>query len=111
MAPHQNETMKHPTDIRVGSGVGDVPGAGSEGYDGSLELVRGADGVVAEYGLDEPGFVETGVSVDVDQDDAVVGIEILSIGDAAATALARDYAAAHGLAFPVRLEPVTKPSA
>ncbi len=82
MAPHQNETMKHPTDIMIDSGVAYIRYASSEGYDGSLELVRGADGVVAEFGLDDPGFVETGVSVDVDQDDAVVGIEILTIGDA-----------------------------
>ncbi len=111
MAPQQKKTMKHPIDIMVDTYVAYVRYANGEGYDASLELVRGADGIVAEYGLDDPGFEETGVSVDVNEDDAVIGIEVLDLGNPAAMALARDYAAAHGLAFPARLEPVVRPSA
>ncbi len=97
--------MKSPLDIMIDTGVVYVRYEDDDGFDGSLALVRGSGGTVHALGTDDPGFVDGGVTVDLSDSDSVIGIEIVRGSDPLALALARDYAAAHGLAFPARLEP------
>lgn len=69
---------------------------------GSLRLLREPDGRVEEYGVEDGrGDESSGVSVDLNQNDEVVGIEIIDVDAPELVALARDYAAARDLAFPV----------
>jgi len=67
---------------------------------GSFDLVRDPDGVVREYGWEDPEDEYFGVVVDLDPNDEVVGIEILNIDDPLEIGLARDFAADHELEFP-----------
>jgi hypothetical protein len=68
--------------------------------DGALDLVRDPDGIVREYGYDDPEDEYLGVVVYRDRDAAIAGIEILNIDDPVELALARDFAADHDLEFP-----------
>jgi hypothetical protein len=78
----------------------------------SISLAWNAAGEVVEEGIvHDPELTWTGVVIDVDGDERPVGIEIIDVREDEAVQLARDYAAAHGLAFPARLEPVARHSA
>lgn len=68
--------------------------------DGSLDLVRGADGIVRECGWGDPDNEHLGVHVELAVDGHIIGIEILDIDDPVEIGLARDFAAQRDLAFP-----------
>ncbi len=76
--------------------------------DGSLELGRDPDGVVRDRAFEEPDRPWTGVLIDVQPDDEIIGIEILNADDPVMVALARDYAADNDLAFPADLRAAAK---
>lgn len=67
---------------------------------GSFDLVRDPDGVVREYGNDDPEDKDLGVVVDLDTYDQIVGIAIADIDDPLEVQLAREYAADNDLDFP-----------
>ena len=75
--------------------------------DGSLPLAWNAAGEIVEHDFRAMEQTSTGVVIDVDGDERPIGIEIIDVREDDAVQVARDYAAAHGLAFPARLEPVT----
>lgn len=79
--------------------------------DGSLDLARDTDGVVREYEVGAFDHDYVGVVIDLAPEERIIGIEIVDVREDEAVELARDYAAAHGLAFPARLEPVVGHSA
>lgn len=93
--------MKKPIDVTLDPGwpIAYVRYSATK-LDGALDLVRDPDGIVREYGYDDPEDEYLGVAVDRDPDDAIVGIEILNIDDPVEIALARDFAADHELEFP-----------
>jgi hypothetical protein len=69
--------------------------------DTTLRVLREPDGGVEEYGRDDGRCDEgTGVHVDLNADDDIVGIEILDIDEPELVAIARDYARDNDLAFP-----------
>jgi hypothetical protein len=73
----------------------------SDKEDGWLQLLREPDGSIVEIGRDDPRQDEPlGVLVFVDKDDDVVAIEIITIDEPELIAIARDFAADNGLAFP-----------
>lgn len=67
----------------------------------TFRLLREPDGRVEEYGWSD-GRVEegTGVHVDLNADDEVVGIEIIDIDEPGFVAIAGDYARDNDLLFP-----------
>ena len=69
--------------------------------DATLRVLREPDGRVEEYGWadgrDDEG---TGVHVDFNADEEIVGIEIIDIDEPELVAIARDYARDNDLAFP-----------
>jgi hypothetical protein len=70
-------------------------------WDGTYRLLREPDGRVEEYGSDDGRRREgCGVHVDVNKDDEIVAIEIISIDEPELVAIARDYARDNDLAFP-----------
>ncbi len=78
-----------------------------EGY-GTLRLLREPDGSVRVYGRGDGREDEgTGVHLDVNADDDIVGIEIISIDEPELVAIARDFAAENDLAFPVDIRAAT----
>jgi hypothetical protein len=76
----------------------------------SISLAWNAAGEVVEDDVLDLELTASGVVIDVDDDERPVGIEIVDVREDEAVQLARDYAAAHGLAFPARLEPVVRNS-
>ena len=69
--------------------------------DTTLRVLREPDGRVAEYGSSDGRLEEgTGVHVDLNVDDEIVGIEIIDIDESELVAIARDYARDNDLAFP-----------
>ncbi len=72
-----------------------------EEADTTLRVLREPDGGVEEYGRDDGRLYEwSGVHVDLNAEDEIVGIEIVCIDDAESVAIARDYARDNDLAFP-----------
>ena len=72
-----------------------------EEADGTLRVLREPDGCVREYGRNDGRENEgSGVHVDLNASDEIVGIEIICIDEPELVALARDYAADNDLAFP-----------
>jgi hypothetical protein len=67
---------------------------------GSFDLVRDREGIVRERGFGAADDRYYGVTVDLGPGEDIVAIEILNIDDPLEVALARDYAADNGLAFP-----------
>jgi len=68
---------------------------------GSLRLLREPDGSVREYGSEDGRRYEpTGVTVELDDDDEVVALEIIDVDEPDYVAIARDYARDNDLAFP-----------
>jgi hypothetical protein len=63
-------------------------------------ILRRDDGTVGSYTFDERPYEPTGVHADLNDDGDVVAIEIICIDDAQSFAVAREYAAQRGLAFP-----------
>ncbi len=69
--------------------------------DSTLRVLREPDGRVQEYGWSDGRIDEgTGVHVDLNEDDEIVGIEIIDIDEPELVAIARDYARDNDLAFP-----------
>jgi hypothetical protein len=69
--------------------------------DTTLRLLREPDGRVAEYGSSDGRLDEgTGVHVDINADDEIVGIEIIDVNEPELVAIARAYAQDNDLAFP-----------
>jgi hypothetical protein len=67
----------------------------------TLRVLREPDGRVEEYGLSDGRDDEgTGVHVDLNATDEIVGIEIIDIDEPELVAIARDYAHDNDLAFP-----------
>jgi predicted nucleic acid-binding protein len=75
--------VNQPIEVRVIDGVADVRYGEESSVVSTREVVPSAS-----------------VPADVDAAGTIVGIEVLFASDAAAVALARDYAHAHTLAFP-----------
>ena len=69
-------------------------------HDGSVALLRDADGVVRDHAFCDVDYRWDGVRIDVTSDDEIIGFEIVHVDNAEAVAMAREYAAADGLAFP-----------
>ncbi len=69
-------------------------------FDGSLALLRDADGIVRDHAFCNIGYRWEGVHIDVTPDDEIIGFEILHVDDAHAVTMARDYARDNDLAFP-----------
>jgi len=72
-------------------------------YDGSLPLLRDADGVVRDHAFCDVDYRWDGVHIDVTPEDEVIGFEIIHVDRADAVAMAREYAEDNGLAFPADL--------
>jgi hypothetical protein len=69
--------------------------------DSTLRVLREPGGRVEEYGWSDGRRDEgTGVHVDLNADDEIVGIEIIDIDEPEFVAIARDYARDNNLAFP-----------
>ncbi len=67
----------------------------------TLRILREPDGHVKEYGRSDGRRDEgTGVHVDLNAEDDIVGIEIIDVDEAEFVAIARDYARDNDLAFP-----------
>jgi hypothetical protein len=71
--------------------------------DGSLRLLRDADGVVRDHAFRDVDYRWSGARIHVTPDDEIIGFEIIHVDDAEAVAIARDYARDNGLAFPADL--------
>jgi len=68
---------------------------------GSLRVLREPDGSVEEYGWNDGRDEEgTGVLVELDENDEIIALEIISIDEPELVAIARDYARDNDLAFP-----------
>ncbi|HTD33691.1 MAG TPA: hypothetical protein VK665_08535 [Candidatus Elarobacter sp.] len=95
--------MKHPIEITIDPEwpivyvrylSGDVE------HDGSLTLLRDADGVVRDHAFCDVDYRWDGVHIDVTPNDEIIGFEIIHVDNADAVGMAREYATANGLAFP-----------
>ncbi|HEX3464270.1 MAG TPA: hypothetical protein VHS78_09520 [Candidatus Elarobacter sp.] len=71
--------------------------------DGSLDLVRRADGFVRECGWGDPENEHLGVHVEFGVHGDIIGIEILDIDDPVEIELAKDFAGQRDLAFPANI--------
>jgi hypothetical protein len=97
--------VKHPIEVTVDPecAVGYVRYRADERLDGSRGLRRDRSGSVRRYDIFDFKYESSGVIIDVNLDDEIIGFEILDADDPIEVAIARDYAADNGLAFPADL--------
>jgi uncharacterized protein YuzE len=91
--------MKHPIDITVDPlcAAAYITYATAQ-FDGSYHLRRDSRGRVTQHGYQDDEHI--GVVLDVDENDSVIGIELLDVDDADSVAVAREFAVDHGFDFP-----------